>query len=277
MISWTAALLFSIAPLEVSPDWFRVDGFDEEPITARRIGTLKIRDPHLFTQVPIFGCRDITDNDVPGFPGSAVNNQIATQLNNDGNGDGFLDASTLKLFRPAPDGGRIRRLDTAPGQCTLPVASTTCLVGTLSSVENYWTHTGADSCLAALPGTTGGYNPPVPTIAPPCWLGDFLQESQTDFNGLQITLRNSRSAGAAPSGLPGGIALSRGFLSESDANMILIPATIPLIGGRPLSSLLKGGQGNCASGDDRDLLQGQMGWWFYFEQGLVGVPLTGAR
>jgi len=49
---------------------------------------------------------------------------------------------------------------------------------------------------------------------------------------------------------------------------------VPLIGGQPLSALLPGGAGNCAAGDDRDMLNGEPGWWFYFaiEAERVAAP-----
>jgi len=66
----------------------------------------------------------------------------------------------------------------------------------------------------------------------------------------------------------------RGFVREIDADQILIPPDVPLIGGQPLSALLPGGAGNCAAGDDRDMLNGEPGWWFYFaiEAERVAAP-----
>ena len=55
----------------------------------------------------------------------------------------------------------------------------------------------------------------------------------------------------------------RGFVSETDADNTILPAGLPIIGGLPLSALLPGGTGNCAAHDDRDMLEGVRGWWFY--------------
>ena len=58
--------------------------------------------------------------------------------------------------------------------------------------------------------------------------------------------------------------LMRGFLSEADANATLIPASVPLIGGRPLSSVLPGGTNACPSFSDKDVGPGGVvGWYFY--------------
>ena len=66
----------------------------------------------------------------------------------------------------------------------------------------------------------------------------------------------------------------RGFISETDANNTILPASFPLVGGRPLSSLLPGGTGNCASYDDRDLQGGVFGWWFYLNFPAAAVAYT---
>ena len=58
--------------------------------------------------------------------------------------------------------------------------------------------------------------------------------------------------------------LIRGFLSETDADLLLLPKDLPIVGGQPLSVLLPGGTNNCAFGDDRDMHEGVLGWWFYF-------------
>ncbi|MCU0757367.1 MAG: hypothetical protein MUE46_20025 [Xanthomonadales bacterium] len=67
--------------------------------------------------------------------------------------------------------------------------------------------------------------------------------------------------------------LLRGFLTEAAADATLLPADLPVIGGRPLSSLFRGGTGNCSTGpSDKDTLDGVSGWWFYFEIRAVPVP-----
>ena len=53
---------------------------------------------------------------------------------------------------------------------------------------------------------------------------------------------------------------------------MLAPADLPLVGGRPVSSLLAGGTGNCASSSDKDRLDGVPGWWFYLNFTAQQVP-----
>jgi len=57
--------------------------------------------------------------------------------------------------------------------------------------------------------------------------------------------------------------LLRGFISEADANATIIPASFPIVGGRPLSSLLAGGTNACPGHSDKDTNNGVVGWWFY--------------
>jgi hypothetical protein len=80
---------------------------------------------------------------------------------------------------------------------------------------------------------------------------------------LALPLKHMRVAAtyeADPPSWLGG--LIEGFLTESEAASAFGSA-IP--GGKPLSSVLPGGAGNCSAGDDRDVVDGESGWWFYFK------------
>ena len=85
----------------------------------------------------------------------------------------------------------------------------------------------------------------------------------------------SQYVGDPATGLTSGLLL--GFLAESVANTLTIPADVPLVGGEPLSSVLPGGSGFCDSSDDRDLgLDGvTMGWWVYFNFEAIEVTYNG--
>ena len=266
------------APLaELNADWFHVDGLEFDPgATLLRSSTQKLRDPHFFAPIapPAF-CPDITDNDVLGQPNTSVNNQIAATLNTDGNGDGFLDASPLWQFQSALSGLSVRRMDNANGQCTAPLATMTCTTPQTTTVSSYaLLSSGADQCFSAPAGTTGGYTPAVLSVQAPCFYSPEIAQANLEFNGLVVPLYRVRTAGAFGAAGAGGLVMTRGFLRETDANAILIPASIPLIGGRPLSALLKGGQGSCAPGNDKDLLDGVSGWWFYLESTIAAVPVA---
>lgn len=270
---WTARA--SLAELEAG--WFYVDGLEfDASATLLRSNVQKLRDPHFFAPIapPAF-CPDITDNDVLGQPNTSVNNQIAAALNNDANGDGFLDASPLWQFQSALSGISVRRLDTANGQCTVPVGSTTCALPQSPTITSYAVQSsGADQCFSAPAGTTGGYTPAVASVLAPCFYSPEVAQANLELNGLSVPLYRVRTAGNFTAAGAGGLVMTRGFLRESDANALLIPANVPLIGGRPLSALLKGGQGSCASGNDKDVVDGVSGWWFYLESTLAAVPIT---
>jgi len=81
-----------------------------------------------------------------------------------------------------------------------------------------------------------------------------------------LTLHDARSAatyaGDPPALLADGLLL--GFVSKADADATIVPASFPIFGGQPLSSLLPGGAGNCAAHSDLDLDNGVQGWYFYF-------------
>ena len=62
--------------------------------------------------------------------------------------------------------------------------------------------------------------------------------------------------------------LHMGFISESEAANVDFIVPVPFAGNQAviLSTLLPGGEGNCSSGDDREVgPDGQtIGWWIYF-------------
>ena len=281
------ALLFASASLcaqplrvpfaELDANWFHVDGLEfDSGATLFRSTVQKLRDPHFFAPIaPPALCPDITDNDVFGQANTSVNNQIAAALNNDANGDGFLDASPLWQFQNALSGPSVRRLDTANGQCTAPLATTTCALPQSTTISSYAPLlSGTDQCFLAPAGTTGGYTPAVASVQVPCFYSPEVAQATLELNGLVVPLYRVRSAGNFGASGAGGLVMTRGFLRETDANTILIPATVPLIGGRPLSALLRGGQGSCATGNDKDIVDGVTGWWFYLESTIAPVSVT---
>jgi hypothetical protein len=259
--------------LEVQPDWLMVDGLEFQRHPLQRVSAVNIRDPHFFVS-PVIGCVDFTDNNILGQPNTSVNGQINTNLNADSDANGFFDASTLWIFPPTQL-DRIQRLDTANGQCSTPTASSSCGFPSLTAASNYLVvRSGGERCFEPIANTTGNYTPAVPTLSPPCFVQAELATTQLDFSGLTVPLYGTRIAGDAPGNQPGGRILLRGFLRETDANSAIIPATIPLIGGRPISALLAGGTGNCSTRNDKDTFGGVSGWWFYIEQTLSPVSTT---
>jgi hypothetical protein len=236
------------------------------PATALRISDLDLRDPHVSVDVPVVGCSDFTDQALPFGLAPALNVQIETAITTDGDSDGFLDLSTLLLFRPWDPAAVAERLDWAGGECAAPFPPAGCALpaGAVPQTTSY-AGVVAGVCLEALPATTSGYVPAVAAATGPCVVS-AARPMVFDLGQVVLPLRDVQLAAtptdSGPSGLLAG--LLRGFLREVDADATPIPATVPIVGGQPLSLLLPGGTGNCSAGDDRDVHLGEPGWWFYF-------------
>jgi hypothetical protein len=225
--------------------------------TRFRVTDLDLRDPHIW--VTVFGCNDVTD--APG----GINQQIQANYQSDSNGDGFLDASTVLEFLPLDQGAATNLFAAGAANCTA-ATPTQCdgiavpLLGgdaTLSTVA---------TCGQPIAGTTRPYAPAVTSSTAPCF-ASVTGTLTLSLSGIPVTLTNAQIAatfvGNPAQSLTNG--LMRGFLSEADANATIIPPTVPLIGGRPLSSVLAGGAGSCqVAFSDKDTGPGGVdGWYFY--------------
>lgn len=236
--------------------------------SAFHIRTLELRDPHAFAEV-FFFCTDIT---------SRLNEEFAKALTRDSNNppDGLLDLSAVQIFRPLVQGTMETPFEFRFADCIAPVDSTRCTPGnaaippvlTMAASQNEGT------CLGALPGTVRPYNPGVTSATGPCY-ASHPETLRLDIQGIEITLSDAQM-GATYVGNPAERLINgiiRGFISEVDANMIILPSDLPVVGGSPLSSVLRGGQGNCASGSDMDTGPGgEPGWWIYFRFTAVPAP-----
>ena len=259
--------------------WSARQGEPLDPAEVFRVADLDLRDPHVYLDLGFpLGCRDFTDEDLPLAPGSALNARIATSLATDGDGDGLLDSSLLLAFRPFDESATGLRLDTQSGLCTAPAAGTSCAPAPLAVPQtSRYDGIATGVCLAPVSGTT--YGPYAPEAPEPLAPGFASQPRALafDLDGLAVPLRAAQLAagfvGAPVAQLDSGLWM--GFLAESDADQIPLPADLPVVGGQPLSILLPGGAGNCAGHDDRDLFEGITGWWFYFEYIAEPVPWTG--
>lgn len=231
-----------------------------------RLSDLDLRDPHLFLDAPIFGCVDFTDQDIPLLTGTAFNAQLQTAITGDSEPDGLLDASYLLEFRPFDELANGLRLDFGSGSCTAPMAGTSCGPDPQSVAQTTaYDGLAAGSCLAELAGTTRPYVPAVAAVSGPCFVS-LARRVVFDLNGVLLPLGSLEIAGGwtATPVASFNAGLMRGFLSEAEAATVLLPATLPIVGGQPITVLLPGGTGNCAAHDDRDLEEGVPGWWFYF-------------
>lgn len=239
---------------------------------AFRFNDLDLRDPHVF--VNFIGCRDITDTPLVGF---SINGELQTSIQTDGDDppDGLLDLSYLVQFLPLDQTQASNLIDTGTADCTAPLAGTTCDRFVPLNLAGDATLQPAVQCLAPLAGTTRPYAPAVTPADAPC----FVSPPGTltiDLGGIPLTLRDARLAATFVGNPAGNLVngLLSGFISETDANNIMIPAVLPLVGGQPLSALLPGGAGNCAAHNDKDINGGVMGWWFYFNFSAPRVTLV---
>jgi hypothetical protein len=241
--------------------------------TAFRMNDLDLRDPHVF--VSFLGCRDVTDTQLVGV---SVNNELQTNIQTDGDNDGLLDLSAVLVFRPL---NQTNNATTAAelhfANCTAPLASTSCSPNGAPTLAMTTSMTAtAGTCLSPIAGTLRPYTPAVTSPGGPCFSSTATTVT-IDLGGIPITLNNAR-VGATFVGNPAMNLLNGlliGFISETDANNTIIPASFPLVGGQPLSSLLPGGSGNCAGHNDKDINSGVMGWWFYLNFTAPRVTWTG--
>ncbi len=240
--------------------------------TAFRIDWMALRDPHVFVRV-LWSCYDVTDNGVFGAP--SVNEQMNDNIQNDGDGDGYLDLSLVVVMRPLDQSPSYSgRADFAQALCTAPAASTTCSPDPSNPPQqSTYANQGSGVCLEPYPGTTSGYSPgiTVPSAPPVCFSMGTLDVT-LNFAGTLFTLHDAELAAVYDADPATGYVngLIRGFMSEAEADDIMVD--LGALGTQPLSSLLQ--PDACGPGDDQDLgPDGQtLGWWFYLNFTAVVVP-----
>ncbi len=240
-------------------DFISVDGF--ERLQAMRIDTLALRDPHLYTGLSIF-CTDVT---------STLNSSIADELNGDADSDGLLDNSPMLLFRPLAIDDGPGLAQAGAGECSAPAAGTSCQAGATPLLPLPHQSQVIGTCLAPLAGTVRPYDPPVQPAIGPCVSADATG-IDLGLGDIAKLLRDPQvAASRRDSPTPGlGNGLLSGFITEATANALMVE--LPIVGTVPLSSLLPGGSGNCASHSDKDTHEGEPGWWFYFNFAASEVP-----
>ena len=262
-----AALLLAPSNAKATPQAFRFTDLD-------------LRDPHTF--VSFVGCRDFTD---VLLGGSSFNGDIQSHVQGDTDLDGQLDQNWLLVWDDLLPGAASDQLLFVTGRCSAPMASTSCDAGVESSpVVLSSVHSPSGACLGALAGTTRPYTPAVNLVPGPCFATAPHDMSLTLANGVIFTLRDAQIGatfvGSPPTALANG--LIRGFLRQTDADNTILPLSMALVGGQPLSQLFAGGDPpgpnntNCAAFSDLDVGPGgEPGWWVYFAFNAVQVPYSG--
>ncbi|MCA8942932.1 MAG: hypothetical protein KDB80_10270, partial [Planctomycetes bacterium] len=185
--------------------------------------------------------------------------------------------SFLMLFRPLDTGVAGGTLEMVAGNCTDPVATTQCTIDSafLSARTDF--ANGTNGCISVVPGSTSGYSPgiSVPTNGNACF-SSTATDISLSILGIPLPLQDVQiggefTGGNPPTGITNG--LIKGFVPETVADSIILPADSPVGANQPLSSLLIGGSGNCDPGDDRDTYNSVVGWWVYLNYTAAAVPL----
>lgn len=246
-------------------------------VTAFRMSDLDLRDPHVF--VDLIGCRDVTDTPLAGF---SVNGELQASIQNDRDDppDGLLDLSNVFMFLPLDQAIATNLFDSGGAACTAPLATTTCSAFASSGLLGEASLSTLGTCLQSDPGTLRPYSPAVVNSSAPCFSSPTGLIT-LDLGGILVPLRDVQ-IGATFVGTPAASTvngLMRGFLRESDADQTILPPTLPLLGGLPLSQLLPGGDPpgpgvNCAAHSDIDMHGGESGWWFYLNFTATSVPIS---
>lgn len=221
------------------------DATPVEP-TAFRIDNMTLSDPHAFA----LGAVDVTSN---------VDELIinGVMFDNDDPADGLLDLSIMPVFRPLATAEATTPLDIVFADCTAPQDTTTCMRTAMSDVvESTASNSASTTCLDVIAGTTGDYETIVLPTAP-CFSSD-AETFTVDLGGVELGMIDARIAatymGAEPTSMTNG--LIRGYVTEEVADNAIIPEDTLLVGGEPLSSILKD--------EDMDTgPNGESGWWFY--------------
>lgn len=225
--------------------------------TAYRIRTLELRDPHAYARLFVIDCTDITGN---------LNTELGNAITMDGDGDGLLDLSAISLFRPLDQAATTTPLEIVFADCTAPLTGTRCSPpASMPAIPSTAHNQSTGTCLTPTTGTVRPYSPAVTNTTAPCYASD-PETLVLDLGGIRLPLSNAQVAatyvGNPATSMTNG--LLKGFISEADANATVLPASLPIVGGQTLSSLLPGGTGNCSTRDDRDMLGTVRGWWVYF-------------
>jgi hypothetical protein len=240
-----------------------------------RLSDVRVREPHFFVR-PFLSCSDLTDEGAFGEP--SINQMLNSFVSEDdpSEPDGFLDLSLLLLFRPLDPQAAGGQLDFGAGVCSSPVASTECDLdsATLPSATRL-VNRSSGPCLGADPGhlSPAGYLPPPSTVTGPCFTTEPF-DTTLRLGLVDLPLRDVTIAATYRAAGIGGGSL-RGFVSERDADARRLPAYLPVVGGEPISAMFPGGAANCARHDDRDVYDGDRGWWIYVDFTVERVDYVG--
>lgn len=271
-----------------------------ETPTAFRADTLALISPRIVVDVPIAGCKDLTQDGVSvfGTDVDSINTGLMAGVSVP-DASGHYSSNLVQVFRPLDPAAATTLLDVdglgidgcAAGS---PIS---CMLDALANVQHTVAHDSTSgSCLSpmaalvnahASSGSVSPYSPSANAPAGPCYVSEETIYP-VDVSGTSIPLSHAQIAaqfagGSPASGLVNGVIA--GFLTEAQAQTTLLPASLPSVGGMPLYAVLQAGgapgsacnvDGGAAE-DDRDpdpdnpSLQG---FWFFINFTATVVDWT---
>jgi hypothetical protein len=254
----------------------KADGDDKAgaPVVYR-LSDVRVREPHFFVR-PFLSCSDLTDEGAFGEP--SINEVLNSFVSEDdpSEPDGFLDLSLLLLFRPLDAQAPRGQLDFGAGECSSPAASTECDLDSAALPSRATlVNQSSGQCLDADSGhlSPAAYSPPPSAVAGPCFATEPF-DTTLRLGLVALPLRDVTIAATYQAAGIGGGSL-RGFLTERDADARRLPPELPVVGGEPISAMFPGGTSNCAKHDDRDLHDGDRGWWIYVDFTVEQIDYVG--
>ncbi|MBW2523223.1 MAG: hypothetical protein JRI23_03570 [Deltaproteobacteria bacterium] len=253
----------------------KADGAGSGDTVVFRISAVAVREPHFFVR-PVFSCTDLTDRGVMGEP--SINRMLNDFITGDDPSDpnGILDLSLMMLFRPLDTRAASGRMDFGAGNCSTPASSTECDLDPAAYPTRAQVVNRSDGyCMVpdANDLSSAEYSPRPTAVAGPCFTTAPF-DTTLRLGLVDLPVRDATVAGTYRSGGIGWGSL-RGFVTEGDADSVLLPDSLPIVGGKPISVMFPGGDGNCARHDDRDVHEGRVGWWIYAEFNAEEVKYVG--
>jgi cysteine-rich repeat protein len=264
------------------------------PPTGFRVTNLDLISPRITADIFLLGCRDVTQTAVLGF---SVNGALDTAIQ-PMSAMGDYDLHIVNLMRPlnpaAASTPAELHLDAVCDEATMPdsCGPDPMPMPVLSNANNQsmgscFTPVAAD--VNTRVGTPAAYAPTANTVSAPCFVSD--EEALTvTLSGIDIPLTRARVS-ATYSGTPANRLVSGtviGFLSETAAADVILPDTLPVVGGDSLYQHLQAGNrsvmdsagmtiadgcnvGGGMSEDDADMDGATRGFWFFlnFEAELI--------
>ena len=264
--------------------------------TGFRVTNLDLISPRIVASIPFFGCRDVTQTPVAGF---SVNGELDTAIQPMSSG-GDYSLHLVQLFRPLAPASAVTPSELhfnpvcmeapTPDSCG-PDPMPDVVPSNANNLSAGTCYTPIASDVNASPGMT--YSPTANTVGAPCFVSDE-ETIMVTLSGISIPLTRARVAatymGTPTNRLVTGVVT--GFLDETTAADIVLPGTLPIVGGDRLYEHLQAGNrtimdsmggsvsdscnvGGGTSEDDADMDGTTRGFWFFLNFQAELITWTG--